>query len=347
MVGGNRYDGAVDVGEAQILATVARQVFDERWDSDSVAAGRLADSIDEIDLAVDALIDAGDLDTAAMLVGSLSFFWQEQGLVGQGRAITDSALKSVGASEASPDWGRVHLIAAELAFRQGDQTDALDLSRHALAVSQACGDRVLEAKSETNLARIAFRDGDAERIFLHANRVGELAGDDLRLQSKAVHMLGWAEYTNGNLAAAMERFEQNAAIYAELNDASGEAMEWANLGSLALESGDVDSARGYLAAAMDTPGIVNNLYLLPDLIGSAGAVAGGTGNHQLALELIASSKAMYSNAGLEPDPGDELTPRVEEEARRVLGTAGAQAIAKGRALTPSQAFEAARKALVE
>lgn len=337
----------MDRGAAQVLATIAQQAFDERWDPDSAAAARLADSTDEIAAAVEALLDAGDLDMAAKLLGALSSFWQRQGLVDQGRAITKSALASIADSEASHDWGRVQLVAAELAFRQGDQSDALQLSRQALSVSRACGDRVLEAEVETNLARIAFRDGDADRIFLHANRVGEVAGEDLRLKSKAVHMLGWAEYTSGDLAAAMARFEQNAAIYAELDDSSGEAMEWVNLGSLALESGDVESARRYLVAAMDTPGIVDDLYLAPELVTSAGAVAGITGNHRLALQLIASAKAMYRNAGLEPDPGDELTPRVEKEARRALGAAESLAIAEGQAMTRSDAFEAARTALAE
>ena len=337
----------MEVGEARALATTARQAFDERRDPDSTAAARLADSTDAIAAAVETLLDAGELGAAAMLLGSLSSFWQEQGLVDQGRAITKSALERVEGNEDSRDWGRVQLVAAELAFRQGDQGDALELSQQALADSQASGDHVLEADAETNLARIAFRNGDDESMFSHARRVGELAGEDLRLQAKAVHMLGWAEYTSGDLAAAMARFEQNAAIYAELNDPIGEAMEWANLGSLALESEDVESARRYLTAAMETPGIVDNRYLAPELVTGAGALVGITGNHQLALELITSAKAMYRNAGLEPDPGDELTPRIEEEALRVLGTAGARAIAKGEAMTHSAAFETARKALSE
>ncbi|MDJ0497836.1 MAG: hypothetical protein QNJ89_08405 [Acidimicrobiia bacterium] len=333
--------------EARALAMLARQAFDERWDPDSEAAARLADSTEAIDAAVEALLDAGDLGMAAMLLGALSSFWQEQGLVDQGRAVTKSALKRVEGNEDWQDWGRVQLVAAELAFRQGDQSEALNLSRHALAASRASRDLVLEADVETNLARIAFRDGDADRMFSHASRVGDLAGEDLRLQSKAVHMLGWAEYSSGDLAAAISRFEQNAAIYAELNDPIGEAMEWANLGSLALESGNTESARRYLAAAMETPGIVDNRYMAPELVAGAGVLVGITGNHQLALELISSAKAMYRNAGLEPDPGDELTPRVEEEALRALGTAGVQAIAQGQAMTHSVAFETARNALAE
>ncbi|MDJ0952280.1 MAG: hypothetical protein QNJ81_01250 [Acidimicrobiia bacterium] len=335
----------MEIDDARVLADVARRAFDERWDTDSVAADRLAEMADEIDDAVTALIGAGDSDTAANLLGSLSSFWQKQGLVDKGRAITESALKRIKDDQGSQGRGRVHLVAGELAFRQGDQVAALHRTQHALAFSKESGDRVLEAESETNLARIAFRDGDAERIFLHANRVGDLAGEDLRLQSKAVHMLGWAEYTGGNLEAAMRRFEQNAAIYAELNDSTGEAMEWANLGSLALEAGDVDSARRYLAAAMGTPGVADDRYLAPELVRSAGAVAGITGNHQLALELIASSKAMYRNAGLQPDPGDELTPRVEEDARQALGAAASQAIDEGQVMTPTEAFEAARDSL--
>lgn len=332
--------------DALLLAQLAQRAFDERFDSNSEADALLAARADDIPVAADALFEADDLDSVVRLVGSLAAFWQVHGLVDQGRELTRSVLDRAGDQSSAPEWGSVHLVAGLLAFRQGDQIEAEVASRLALAAAQAMGDRVLEAESETNLARVAFRDGDAGRIFLHANRVADLAGDDLRLRSRAVHMLGWAHHTDGNREAAMKRFEENAAIYASLDDSIGEAMEWANLGDLAAEAGDLSSARDYLSAAITIRSIDRNRYLAPSLVRSVGVLEGLTGNHQLALRLISASEGMYRRSGLEPDPGDTILSRVVEEAQAALGEAKVAAVSdRGSLLSNDEAMQLARQSL--
>lgn len=158
----------------------------------------------------------------------------------------------------------------ELAFRQGDQTQAETATTRARDAAATAGDTWLEADAETNLARIAFRDGDADRIRWHATRVEELAGGRLRLRTKAEHMLGWAADTAGGHAGAVAHFEANADLYRELGDTLGEAMEPANLADLAMEVDDDESAAAYLARALGTPGIAEDRYLAPSLVRSAG-----------------------------------------------------------------------------
>lgn len=338
----------MDEHEAHDLATLAVRIFDRRWEDPVPLMEQMEARVDDVGRAVELLVASDQGERAARLVGSLLGFWQARGLVDKGREVTERALEDAGAAASSPEWGRAHLVAGVLAFRQGDQDASMRATRLAVAIATATGDVALQAEAETNLARISFRDGAADRMFLHASRVLELAASDVRLKTSAVHMLGWAEYTAGNIDAAMSRFEENAALYRALGDSIGEAMEFANLADLALELGDLSVARQYLEAAFISPEIVNSAYLAASMVRSAGALAGLCGDQVAALRLIAASESMYQSAGLTPDPGDEITPKIRQEAVASLGAERAEeAIRQGESLTPAAAIEAASATLVD
>jgi hypothetical protein len=131
----------------------------------------------------------------------------------------------------------------------------------ALAPARAARDPRLELRVEMNLARVAFRDGNAARIRAHAERMTELAGDDEDLSFGAVHMLAWAEYTDGNVGRALELFEENVATARATGNRIGEASELLNLGSLMTDRGDADRAAGYLSAALDIGDELQSSYL--------------------------------------------------------------------------------------
>jgi tetratricopeptide (TPR) repeat protein len=331
------YSDPMDVPQAQSIVALARSVFESRWDAVPGEARRsLASRVDEVPEACRVLLAAGKADQAALLVGSLSSFWQVEGLVDRGRAVTEEMLLAAGDGADEPAWAWAHLVLGELAFRQGDQEAADGATRRARDVAAAVGDTWLEAEAETNLARIAFRDADAERIYRHASRVEELADGRLRLRTKAEHMLGWAAHTAGDHAAAVAHFEANALLYRELGDAIGEAMEFANLADLALEADDDRSATAYLARALATPGIATDRYLAPSLVRSVGVLVARRGDDRTGLELMAGADAMYAAAGLEPDPGDELGALTWTSARERLGEEEAVAAIERGASRPGQ-----------
>jgi tetratricopeptide (TPR) repeat protein len=331
--------------QAHELTSLAQRAFAERYDPESTSGRLLADESAQIATAVEQLSAAGDHDALAGLLGSLSPFWQEWGRVDEGVELTSAALERYGALASGRAWARVHLALGELAFRQGSQTLALTETQTAAAAGQAADDAGLEAEAETNLARIAFRDGDADRIHRHARRVEVLANGDTRLLTKATHMLGWAAYTAGDLPAAMGFFEHNADLYRQLSDLEGEAMEWANLGDLALEAGDPAAALGYLTTAFAVPGLADNRYLAPSLVRSAAVLLGSLEHDAEAMELLGAAQAMYRTAGLEPDPGDEAAVQVEEAVRRRLGDRAPRLESIGAELDFTEAFTRAEAAL--
>lgn len=329
----------------------AREVHTLALDAEAHAAddqaeettARLAWCAHEIPGAVDVLLEAGE-DSAAMdLLGALSVFWQDTGRVGEGRALTVSALARSNGDLRST--ARAQLVVGELAFRQGDPAEATRATTAALELAQQCDETWVQGRAELNLSRVAFRDGDAAAIAAHADRVAAAAGDNERLRAGAVHMQGWAAYTAGDVAGAMARFEDNADRYLRMGDRVGAASELANLADLAAESGDLAGATRYLVAAFDVPAVGDNHYLAPSLIRSAGVLLAQGGQSEPALRLLAAADQLYEEFGLTADPGDDVSASVEADARAAAGERAAGASRDGRLLTLAQAFEEAAEAL--
>lgn len=310
----------MELKNALELRDLARAAESHVADEDAaVWMGRLHERVSDIQPAVTALLAGGDGESALDLVGALSAFWQNIGEIDSGRELTTSVLDAVGAHQRTRGPARAQLALGELAFRQGDQPSALAATSAAREIAEDLADGWIVGRAEINLARIAFRDKDAVRIFEHAGRALERSEDNLRLRSSAIHMLGWAEYTAGNVAAALAYFQENAALHERMGNRIGQAVELANIAGLAMEAGDLDRAASGLRAAFDQPGATSSRYLAPSLIHSVGILAGLRGNHERAVYLTTGADCMYQQFGLIADPGDDLTQRVRDEAVGLIG----------------------------
>lgn len=337
----------MDVAAARDLVDLAQQMVAHEGEED---AGdweeRFAAGAGELPAAVDLLLARGEHDAALRLVGSLSYFCQDHGRVDEGRDLARRVVDVAGDAGSDRDRARAWLTLGELAFRQGDQPVALDATRRALEPARATGDARLELRVEMNLARVAFRDGDAPRIREHAQRMTALAGDDPRSRFGAVHMLAWAEHTDGNVAAAIALFEENVETARAAGNRTGEASELLNLGSLATEHGDLDGAGDYLARALEIGGERQSSYLLPGTLADVGRLVVLRGDAETGLRLIAAGERQYELAGLTPDPGDDAYEEQRAAAVEAVGPERAEAlIAAGRALDLEEAIAAARRAL--
>jgi tetratricopeptide (TPR) repeat protein len=338
---GPRDEMDVDVTDARAILDLAREVDRRIVDHDAgIWIKRSNERVARIGAAARLLLEESDADAALDLVGALSIFWQEVGRVDEGRKITEEVLDRVRGHPRTRAMGRAYLALGELAFRQGDQPAATAATNTSKAIAAELNDDWVAGRSEMNLARIAFRDGDAPRTLDHAARLLDMAGPNLRLRTGAIHMLGWAEYTAGNVSGAIARFEENARLYREVGNSTGEAGELANLADLAMESAQWDAAAAYLRQAFSVPGALESQYLVPGLIRSAGVLAGLRAEHERALCLISWAEHQYEKYGLIGDPGDTLTPRVRAEAVRVLGEERANDVtARARALSLEHAVK--------
>lgn len=287
------------------------------------------------------LVDEGDVDLALRAAGGLSVFWQDEGLVSEGRAATTSLLAAVGEPPGA-SYARTALVAGELAFRQGDQGDAAHWSEIARRCASDAGDPWTVGRAEINLARIAFRDGEADRTDAHAEAALANAPDDPLLEAAAHHMRGWAVYTSGDVAAAIDVIEENARRYQRLGDQLCEASELANVAELAMEVGDVHRAGPLLARALELPAAAQSAYLGPSLVQAAGVFAALTGRPE-APALLAAADDLHRRFDLTPDPGDELTGVARERVGQQSIAAAAPTVV-GQELT--EVVRLARRAVV-
>lgn len=284
---------------ASAMAEHERDPDADRWQAPVEARA------DDLAGAVTAFLDAGEENAALRLVGSLSYFCQDTGRVTLGRELAERVLETVGDGGEVLERAMAHVTVGELAFRQGDQPVALHATEEALRSARGAGDEAIERRAEMNLARVAFRDGDADGIRRHAERMLDLTGDDPAARMGAVHMLGWAEHTAGNVKAAMQHFEQNVLTARALGNRLTEGSELLNLASLSMELGDIERATSYLLGGIDVAHALGSSYLLPGVLTEAGRLLVLRGRVEVGLQLIAAGEHQYELAGLTPDPGDD------------------------------------------
>ncbi|WP_052668853.1 tetratricopeptide repeat protein [Nitriliruptor alkaliphilus] len=325
---------------AVAMAEHERDVDADRWQA------AVEERADELDGAVTAFLDAGAEDAALRLVGTLSYLCQDTGRVTLGRDLATRVLTTVGEVGDARDRARVHLTLGELAFRQGDQPVAIDASEAALRLVSGAGDQDVERRAEMNLARVALRDGDADAIRRHAERMLDLAGKDPAARLGAVHMLGWAEHTAGQIEAAMQHFEDNVLTARAVGNRPTEGSELLNLASLSLELGDTERASSYLRRGIDVAADLGSSYLLPAALTEAGRLLVLCGRPEEGLTLIVAGERQYELAGLTPDPGDDAF--LEQRAGAVASLPGdrvEELVTVGAAMSRDEAVALARTEL--
>ncbi len=277
-----------------------------------------------------ACLAAIDPSSALRLAGSSSMFWQDAGLVDEGRRVVDLAI-SAASAEPIPALGRSLLTASTLAFRQGDQATAESRAMQAIGVASQVGDRSTAAIAHANLARIAFRNGDAPEIERHARRALEVAGDDAMGRRGALHMLAWAAHTAGDLPEARRRFEASLDFRRTLGDRFAIAVELSNLGDLSATEGDLLSAAEQLAEALTIGHELGSRYLAVNLLPSFAGLATSAGDDEAGVRLVGAADATARSSGLVADPGgygagteDSLRVRVESDRFAHLFEEGAE-----------------------
>ena len=290
----------------------------------NAAAASLAD-------AIETLRRIGDGEAALTMAGDLSVFWQDAGLVETGRAVTETAL--TGVTEQGVPRARAALAASELAFRQGDRAATSRWAEEAIGLATAHGAPAVAGRAHINLARMSFRDEDADGIAEHLAAAEAAAGEDPSVRRGILHMRAWEAYVRGDVDEARRRFAASKQHAERIGDRFTAASEGANLADLALETGDVDAAIVPLADALAVATELGSRYLTLGLVASIARCALLSGRADEALTLVTALDAAYRDAGLIGDPteegdrhavGDEATLILDDEraeASRVRGAA--------------------------
>jgi ATP/maltotriose-dependent transcriptional regulator MalT len=320
----------MDDRDARGLLALAEHVGARRGTEADQDVAQLRGRMGEIEPAARVLLRSAPVD-ALRLVATLAGFWQDEGRVGDGRAVTRLVLEGASSArrladaEAAHDidrWrGRALTAASELAFRQGDQAEAAAAAREAIDAATRSSDAAGAATAWLMLARVAYRDGDAATIEATSRTALDLAGDDPTARRGALHMLAWAAHTAGDVEEARRRFHASLEYRREIGAGPlSEAVELGNLAELDLDAGMLRNAASGLREVLELARRLDNRYLAVNTVPAVAALAAAAGDHEEAARLFGVTAGLERATGLTPDPGcDRAEARREVEA--LLGPA--------------------------
>jgi hypothetical protein len=201
------------------------------------------------------------MDLGLRLAALLARFWTQEGWVREGRSWLESMLAE---GTDDPDLlatatGR----AGDLAYLDADYAAARSWLEQSLALKREFDDQLGVARRLGRLSAVAMAAGEggaAEGLAGEALEIHRRLGDPRGI-AWANLFLGWAAQVacDGRLAA--DSFEQALTMHRSLGETDGIAYDLMGLTGVALEAGDVASARHRFAEA--APLIVGPLHGVP------------------------------------------------------------------------------------
>lgn len=207
------------------------------------------------------------------------------------------------------------------AFRRGDNVRCRQISEELLASAAREGDDRGQALAHLNLARADFRDArypsGVENAAAADSFAAAAGAEELRVT--ALHMRAELTRAMGEYVAAVPLYRQLLRSDQERGDEASLAMEHYNLGSVLLQTGDLDEARGHLERSLSLcdskPG-----QLEYTILGWAGWCA-RSGDPGMAGTLLAAVQGHFEALGEVLDPAEavEMESHVSSARRRDAG----------------------------
>jgi tetratricopeptide (TPR) repeat protein len=229
--------------------------------------------------------------------------WLASGDVAEGRRLLAEVLDAAGAT---PSRARAVALYGDgvLAFRQGLQDECRARSEAALETARTVGDREAESLALVGLSRVAFRDGDYDRVRTLASRAGELAaGLEPSVGAAPLHMLAAGTRLAGHYDEAAQLYEESLELNRRLGVTRSIGMELHNLGHVELHRGSVAAAERYFAEADALRNRDDPYERAMEALNRA-ALACRRGDDTVARELLDEADETLAEAGITLDPDD-------------------------------------------
>ena len=269
--------------------------------------------------AVKWAIDADDVDVALGLVAALWRYWQLDGHLVEGRALTDEALVMRGAE--APSSARLAAVtaAAGIAYWQGRAEEATKLYDEQLDLAQRLGDRAAEADATFNgiYGRFIHRDTDGALLMLErARHLFTKLGDE-----RALARLAWTEGTvlmnQGRTTDARQFFEASLPTFQASGDAWYEALSLGSQAWLAFSEGDSRTAAAHFVRSMAKSRDLGDRASLAISLEVAAIVALELDEPESAAVLLGALETATAKYGVRPPAGLALLIATREPSKRV------------------------------
>jgi tetratricopeptide (TPR) repeat protein len=174
----------------------------------------------------------------------------------------------------------------------------------ALDAARAAGDREAESLALVGLSRVAFRDGDYDRVRSLALEARALVRD-LGPAADAVplHLLAAGTRLGGDLDEAVRLYRESLALNRRLGNARMVSIELHNLGHVELHRGNLDTAERYFAECAELRSGSDPYDAAMTHLNQA-ALAAVRGERERARKLLERTESTLGDAGLALDPDD-------------------------------------------
>jgi tetratricopeptide (TPR) repeat protein len=289
-------------GEAERLLALAREAKLKgpdaaRW------VERLSPEQQKLVEAARFLAENGDEEAAAELAEKVWWLWYLPGDLDGARQLFTAALDG---GEGSPSRARALALysAGRVAFRAGAQGESQARNEAALQAARAVGARDAEALALVGLSRVAFRDGDYQRVRSLAAEARELAGDlDAATGAAPLHMLAAGTRLAGEYDEAVKLYNESLELAHRTGDSRGVGMELHNIGHIELHRGNIDAAERCFAERAE---VCNNddPYEAAMTHLNHSALAFARGDREGAAELLQRTQSTLDGVGIVLDPDD-------------------------------------------
>jgi predicted ATPase/class 3 adenylate cyclase/DNA-binding CsgD family transcriptional regulator len=275
-------------------------------------------------------------DLGLRLAASLSWFWQMQAYIGQGRGWFQRIL-----DHPWPDTlakAKTLVGQAWLAHIQREPDRARAALAEALVICREQGDRWLEGWALHLLGRIAYFEGDSAS----AHDLGQQSLQAARetsspwLEGWAIHLLGLAAHIDGDYPTAIAHYEESVAIRQQLGYMEGVATCRILMAIIAYRERRLEDAAALMQQGLQELPRMAGMAALSGL-GVAVGVAADSGQTDIAARLLGATRALSRMTGSAPIPlAEAIIREVEGRIEANLGPEEYQrAWSEGQAMTLS------------
>jgi predicted ATPase/DNA-binding CsgD family transcriptional regulator len=279
------------------------------------------------------------------LAGILGVYWYVVGQLDEGRRWLEGALAAAGES---PDRGVALVRVGRLALKQGDWQASKRFVRETLAWSDATGDEHIRARALNQDAFVRLQEGDlrgSRAAYEKALTLDRRGGDDFWVASTLEH-LGQCVRFQGDHQAAVRLLDESLSIRLRIDDRRGVAAALVQRAEVALDTGDLGTARTALTGSRPQPTAVPHRLVVVSWLDATGRLLALAGQPELGLTLGSTAASLQAAIGGSlVEPARRSRQRWLDQARRSAGRRAEAAEVEGAGLAADAACERAAAAL--
>jgi predicted ATPase/serine/threonine protein kinase len=248
-----------------------------------------------------------DANSCLRLAVAVRIFWNVHGHFAEGRRWLLVALERSATAPARMRWHALHSV-GQMAWHQGDASEAHTYFDKSARVAQEIGDTRLHAVSSFGLGWAAEMQGDLNGARAHWLECLAIASDvkDDRSIAAVFNALGEVSRREGDWAAARAYYEKALEAARRLGGHEGVSASLGNLGAVAWEAGDTLAADDFFKDALRSAQSIGSKVNIAHALDGLGGVAARRGEWVRAGVLSGAASTLREQIGFHLEATDRV-----------------------------------------